>query len=926
MIIGSKSSVGGQVSTWLRVEEDRVVVGSATAFPLTLVGVTPGAISDLERLFQDSSAAGDPAALERGLAGIISRFAIRCVEIDEYVDANRALYKAVASPLVAGSGSQDAGRQRLHVRLDVDLDVLFAAEHQDASRLAATVREFGFENLRFYERIARRRSILRIPMGHRDRAISENLLVAGLMEGSSAIPTEELIDEMPMKEINSIATQNGRPGYSRKTALKNDLRTDPEFASTFRAALGTLDYCRAAPFPAGSNGITLPDVTAYLTRCQVVAELIARTYSSAHFWSPPDEQLNQVTPFVQVLGIPDDRMCGLCTEENGKVYLSTKTPPRPFHLACRCMLSLIPYPEAIRMGLAVLEGKRLKILNANPGKVKHEAAAHPVVERATDEGDKKARWATIGDLGRSLERGGRLDEAMKLWRDAFDEGSSDPDTVSRLSMHLERAKDYAGSVAVIREALNRGLPANVEESLHKRLTRCEDKTADREHTKTRKRADVPAYSVRRESSQFEPIFQIRLKPSVKDLELVGQTARCLLASKGSSTLVDIDLTTGSEVRRVENLPLLGDTWFAPDGRGIGVRRTAAIGQGPTLLRFLDGEGRVAAESSVPDATSEIALGPDLWYVGCRNGLLYAFGLDGRQRWAWETPGSKDYNENPYFRPCPYYVSSRQSFAAVASMGNIYAVGPNGRTIWRAALPNEGQTCWKFTIPLEGDHGSREAYGILGLPSGASRDEVKSAYRRLALETHPDRNPRDSDAAAKFRLMQGAYERILAAPAASESASGGITLSMGFQGSGPTASFLAANAEGVVVGSSQGRLYLFDANGSLREARVLGDGPVRVALRHDGTVGAAWCSHALMFFKEDKIVNAAGALNWPRALTMLGDDVVLWQGNEVQVMDAMGRLLWSVEFSKNITGVAAHGDTLVCAAGVLTAFRRSRDGG
>ena len=111
---------------------------------------------------------------------------------------------------------------------------------------------------------------------------------------------------------------------------------------------------------------------------------------------------------------------------------------------------------------------------------------------------------------------------------------------------------------------------------------------------------------------------------------------------------------------------------------------------------------------------------------------------------------------------------------------------------------------------------------------------------------------------------------------------------------------------------------------LREARVLGDGPVRAALRADGTVGAAWCSDALLFFKENKIVNAAEALDWPRALTMLGDDVVLWRGNEVQVMDAYGRLLWSVEFSKTVTGVAAHGDTLVCAAGVLTAFRRRRD--
>jgi hypothetical protein len=80
---------------------------------------------------------------------------------------------------------------------------------------------------------------------------------------------------------------------------------------------------------------------------------------------------------------------------------------------------------------------------------------------------------------------------------------------------------------------------------------------------------------------------------------------------------------------------------------------------------------------------------------------------------------------------------------------------------------------------------------------------------------------------------------------------------------------------------------------------------------------------LLFFLVIKTVNAAEALDWPRALTMLGDDVVLWRGNEVQVLDPNGRLLWSVEFSKSITGVAAHGDTLVCAAGVLTAFRRRK---
>jgi outer membrane protein assembly factor BamB/tetratricopeptide (TPR) repeat protein len=551
-----------------------------------------------------------------------------------------------------------------------------------------------------------------------------------------------------------------------------------------------------------------------------------------------------------------------------------------------------------------------------------EAIAQWVAERATSDGDQEGRWAAIGDLGHIIERAGRLDEAVKVWREAFDEGSRDPNTAGRLSMHLERAKDYATTMLVIRQALIRGLPASAEESLRKRLVRCESKAAGKAPSKASK-PDVAAYSVRRGSALFEPIFQTRLKLPIKDLDLIGNAARCLLVSKDSSTLLDIDLVNGSEVRRVDHLPLLGDAWFASDGWGIGIHRTAAIGQGPTLLTFIDAEGHMAAESSVPDATSEISLGPDVWYVGCRNGLLYAFGFDGRQRWAWEMPGSKGYDENAYFRPCPYYVASQRSFAVVASMGNVYAVAPNGKTLWHAALPEERQTRWEFTIPLHGGRGNEEPYGILGIPLNAPLDQVKSAYRRLALATHPDRNTGDNAAADKFRLIQGAYERVLAGAPASGAVPAGITVSMEIQGVGPTASFVAANAAGVVVGSSQGRLYVFDGNGSLREARVVGDGSVRAALRPNGTVGAAWCSGALLFFKENRIVNAAEALDWPRALTMLGDEVVLWRGNEVQVMDANGQLLWSVEFSKSITGVAAHGDTLVCAAGVLTAFRRRR---
>lgn len=52
---------------------------------------------------------------------------------------------------------------------------------------------------------------------------------------------------------------------------------------------------------------------------------------------------------------------------------------------------------------------------------------------------------------------------------------------------------------------------------------------------------------------------------------------------------------------------------------------------------------------------------------------------------------------------------------------------------------------------------RDYYDILGVDRGASEDEVKSAYRRLALKHHPDKNPGDPEAEEKFKEATEAYE-------------------------------------------------------------------------------------------------------------------------------------------------------------------------
>ena len=54
---------------------------------------------------------------------------------------------------------------------------------------------------------------------------------------------------------------------------------------------------------------------------------------------------------------------------------------------------------------------------------------------------------------------------------------------------------------------------------------------------------------------------------------------------------------------------------------------------------------------------------------------------------------------------------------------------------------------------------QDPYKVLGVSPNASDEEIKRAYRRLAKEYHPDRNPGDQEAARKMQEVNAAYEQI-----------------------------------------------------------------------------------------------------------------------------------------------------------------------
>jgi len=83
---------------------------------------------------------------------------------------------------------------------------------------------------------------------------------------------------------------------------------------------------------------------------------------------------------------------------------------------------------------------------------------------------------------------------------------------------------------------------------------------------------------------------------------------------------------------------------------------------------------------------------------------------------------------------------------------------------------------------------RDYYEVLGVGKNASADDVKKAYRKLALKFHPDRNPNNKDAENKFKEATEAYE-VLGDPGKKvkydQYGHAGVDPNFGAQGGGST---------------------------------------------------------------------------------------------------------------------------------------------
>jgi hypothetical protein len=327
---------------------------------------------------------------------------------------------------------------------------------------------------------------------------------------------------------------------------------------------------------------------------------------------------------------------------------------------------------------------------------------------------------------------------------------------------------------------------------------------------------------------------------------------------------------------------------------------------------------------VPDAISAVADAPFGWYVGCRDGFLYALDQAGNVIWRWQTPGASAFRSagpgQVYFRPSPYRLASNGRSALVSWFGSIWSVSPAGETEWGLRLED---LCDTHVIEIRLRSYHQAAAAALGVSPHASPQEIRRAYREAVKAAHPDLHPDDVTAAERFRRVQQAYESLSGQGADTGNGAGVVRFCIP---SLVTVSSLDVVDTDWLVGSGVGTVFRLSSQGRLVARARIATGAI-FPMRDCSQAVVAFCSYPVAFRSQPHLwfvdapvpVSLPDEYPWPdHVLGSYGSLLLAHRprGRDLGLIDESGALVVQLRCPRPITSLCVAEGALVLAAGAL----------
>lgn len=384
---------------------------------------------------------------------------------------------------------------------------------------------------------------------------------------------------------------------------------------------------------------------------------------------------------------------------------------------------------------------------------------------------------------------------------------------------------------------------------------------------------------------------------------------CRVDSAASTCLVRIDLKSGAVIEE-HRLPRFR-TLHVSRGWSLGELAVSHDASVATRLCFVDPANRVVATPELDGTIVAVASGRGHWLVLCANGRVLCFSHHGRIKWSW-TLDPMGVGHDAHTSSQALLLAANDDFVIASTSSSMCALDHEGRILWtRVDLQSVTPTA-----PSTSESWSGVAdWGELGLAPGATSDEVKRAYRRHALASHPDFHPTDERAPARFSRLSAAYERVLSRHTVAPS--NGTASRCG--GSRASVVSLFALRHRILAVSAEGGLSSIDCLGHVRTVLSASGGTVLPAIDRLGTLRASLCDGVLSFLDGDRVTNSTSIAGRPIRIASWGDHVLVAHATSIDVFEPTGALAWSVDFHRRLRSISIAGDRAVFAAGAAFVF-------